>query len=414
MRILVCAVEAPCPPPSGLRLVLAELTTALRHGHDVLVLAFPAADQHAAVEPGLQLVAPPASRRTRRLVRFVSATSRGRPLSAGALRAAMRPALLDALRTFRPDVVHVMNGKLAGLADDLAGTPAVVVPLDAWHRGIDAALPAEPTVRRWLLRLERRNVARFEASAYARFDGVVVVSDLERSALIALEPDLHVHVVPNGVDVDRFRPSPAAPAGQRLVFTGVMRFGPNVEAAGLLARDVLPKVRSRVPGATLALVGRDPAPSVQALADLPGVEVTGEVPDVRDWLVSSAVFACPPTIDLGMKNKVLEAMACGVGCVVAPSALGGLRAVPGRDLLVAPTTAEMADRISELLLDPARSRAFGAAARAYVVDNHTWTRVAASYEAVYRDAVTRATSRRDAGALSPRRRGAGPAPTAPA
>lgn len=395
MRILVCSVEAPCPPVNGLRLIVDALTSELVTSHDVLTLAFPAKDQDPAgarARADLRLLPPPRHDVGARVGRVATSTLRRRPFSASAARHAMRGAVREALAEFRPDVVHVTNGKLAGLADDLAGIPAVIAPIDAWYRGVNAAMLAAPRLHRPLLRVEARNVARFEARMYRRFDTTIVVSDAERDALLQLDPTLRVEVIPNGVDTTKFAPGPDRDRGHRLVYTGVMRYGPNVADAEVLARELLPRVRRHLPGATLALVGRQPSKAVRALGTLPGVEVTGEVADVRDWLVSSDAFVCPASVDLGVKNKLLEAMACGVPTVVAPTALGGLRAVPGRDLLVGATLDAMVALVVDLLRDPDRATALGTAARRYVAEVHSWPKVAAQYEAVYRAAVARAVS----------------------
>ncbi len=162
---------------------------------------------------------------------------------------------------------------------------------------------------------------------------------------------------------------------------------PNVVAAELLAREILPLVRARRPEANLALVGRDPSPRVQALAAEEAVIVTGEVPDVGPWLAGSRVFACPMTTGTGIKNKLLEAMATGLPCVATPLALGGLQVTPGVDLLAAETPAELADAIVRVLDDDALARRLGERARAYVTANHGWRAVADEYVRVYTEVV---------------------------
>jgi glycosyltransferase involved in cell wall biosynthesis len=226
-----------------------------------------------------------------------------------------------------------------------------------------------------------------EATDYKRFSRVVVVSEADRAALLEVNPSLEIVVIPNGVDIEFFAPDREAVIDpQRIVFTGVMSYAPNILAAEFLARQVLPRVQTDWPEARLAIVGRSPDERVRALANQPGVEVTGEVSDVRPWLRESRVFACPMTSGTGIKNKLLEAMACGVPCVVTPLALQGLDVVAGDQVLVGASADQLGQEIGRVLADGDLATVLGSAARVYVRSHHDWSAVARRYLAVWEEA----------------------------
>jgi glycosyltransferase involved in cell wall biosynthesis len=110
------------------------------------------------------------------------------------------------------------------------------------------------------------------------------------------------------------------------------------------------------------------------LAGLPGVEVVGQVPDVRPHLGAAAVAVIPLRIARGVQNKVLEALAMGKPVVASPEALAGLLAKPGLHLLQASSPAEWVEAIGGLLDDPSLRRKLGAAGRCHVEDEHRWDR----------------------------------------
>jgi glycosyltransferase involved in cell wall biosynthesis len=388
VRILICAIEAPLPPINGFRLMLGALLEEFRRDHEVRVLALRAADQEAdsREQNQLRLVPRPEAARLGDAAALVQAFVRRRPLRADAMAALLARPLREELEAFDPDVVHVTSGRLAALGRALTGRRSVLGALDAWHLNVEARALVAAGARRRLLRGEAARVRRFEASEYCRFGRVVVVSEADRDALREVDPMLAVSVIPNGVDAGYFAPDPnAARDSSRIVFTGVMSYAPNVLAADFLAREVFPLVRGARPDARLAIVGRAPAPRVRALAELGGVEVTGEVEDLRPWLAGSGVYVCPMISGTGIKNKLLEAMACAAGCVATPLALQGLRATAGRELLVGTTAQELADGLLRVLGDDECRERLGHAARRYVLREHDWGSVAHAYHDVYRE-----------------------------
>ncbi|MGH8908923.1 MAG: glycosyltransferase family 4 protein [Egibacteraceae bacterium] len=390
MRILFCVNAAPLPPMDGFRLVVDALVREFRQRHEVRVLAFAIPGQDPSSAPGhLRLVPYRPSGVLSRAGLLLRAAARGRPLRADVDAAGLRPALHEELARFQPDVVHVSSGRLAALGHDLDGYPRVLAALDAHHVNIQAKVRVASGLRRLLLSGEARNVRRFEATAYRLFDQVTTVTAADRDALLALDPSLKITVIPNGVDADHFAPIFEGEREEaRLVFTGIMRYAPNITAAKFLTREILPRVRIRRPDARLALVGRDPAPAVRTLGELDGVTVTGEVPDLRGWITSSRVYVCPMRDGTGIKNKLLEAMACGVPCVATPLAVQGLSCEDGRDLLVAEGGDALADAVVRVLDDDDLARRLGEAARAYAVGQHSWSAVAHAYERLYRSVQT--------------------------
>jgi len=391
MRVLFCAEEAPLPPDNGLRAPLAALVRHVGKENDVRVLAYRMPDQAAEGTEEMRLVARPASGATRRAALFARSLARRRPLSADRLAAGLAPALGEELERFRPDVVHVTAGRLGALARHLDGRASVLAALDAPHLNVEARASAVSAAKGRVLRGEAARWRRFEASDWPRFGAVVVVSREDADALRAVDPRISMHVIPGGIDADRFAPRPeVARRPGRLVFHGVLDYAPNIAAAGFLAQRVLPLVRARRPEVELLIVGRSPVQEVVALERLGGVRVAADVPDVTEWLASASVYVCPMRSGTGIKNKVLEAMANALPCVVTPLALRGLNAAPGRDVLVGESPEELSGQIVRLVDDVALARRIGEAARAYVVPSHDWTAVARCYEDLYRRLTERA------------------------
>jgi glycosyltransferase involved in cell wall biosynthesis len=387
VRILVCSLEAPLPPVNGLLSQVLALVRELRKEHRVRVLAYRMPDQVApATSDDIRLL----DRRSS-LSRWWDVTAAFPPGTArDAIR--LRKPLREELESLNPDVVHVTSGRLAALGYFrrlLDGRPAVLAALDAWHLNVEAAAEVASGPERTLRRIEGLLVRRFERLAYKRFHRVVVVSEEDRRALLEVRSDLPIEVIPNGVDAVAYDWDGSPRDRNLILFTGVMTYGPNVAAAEYLARRILPRVQQTNPSARLALVGRNPAPEVLVLAGLPGVEVVGEVPDMRPWLSRAGVFACPMLTGTGIKNKLLEAMANGLPCVATPRALQGLSARVGEEVLGGSTEEDFARDVSGVMRDVGFADRVGSDGREYVRARHTWASVAEHYVRVYREAGSR-------------------------
>jgi len=133
------------------------------------------------------------------------------------------------------------------------------------------------------------------------------------------EPDRErIVALPIGVDTTIFHPPSSRAVGDsvRVVFSGVMNYRPNVDAALALVRDVLPKITSNV---EVRLIGRNPAPELLQLAlNNPRVAVTGAVSDIAAELRAGDIFVAPMVSGGGISNKVLEAMASGLPVITTP------------------------------------------------------------------------------------------------
>ena len=134
-----------------------------------------------------------------------------------------------------------------------------------------------------------------------------------------------------------------------------MDYFPNVDAVEFFVRRVLPSIRRAVPNTQFLIVGSRPTRSVRRLATLPGVQVTGSVPDVRPYLVRSHVFVAPLLIASGTQNKILEAMAMGLPVIATPRAIHGLPAILHDPVQVAESTQEWVAKTCHILRDHSRA-----------------------------------------------------------
>jgi glycosyltransferase involved in cell wall biosynthesis len=227
--------------------------------------------------------------------------------------------------------------------------------------------------QRLMLGLEERNARRLEHWAARAYDLVVAVSHEDAAALPA-----GAVVVPNGVDTDRFRASPV-PAGHRVVFTGALHTLPNRDGLQWFCREVWPRVRARVPGATLDAVGSRPGQEVRALDGPDGIRVHADVPSILPFLERARVAVVPLRIGSGSRLKALEAMAAGRPIVGTTIGLGGLEAEPGVHALRADDAGDFAEAVIGCLNDDALAAALAGRGRRLADARYSWRQIGSDY-----------------------------------
>jgi glycosyltransferase involved in cell wall biosynthesis len=228
------------------------------------------------------------------------------------------------------------------------------------------------SIWRWYMAREARLLALAEQRAAVRARLLLAVSSLDAAHFSDIGAT-DVAVVPNGVDCVRYADLPVGreQSPPVILFLGAMSWAPNASAAEFLAVHVLPRVRQVVPDARLQIVGREPSDRVKALAQCPGVEVTGAVKDVRPYLENASMLAVPLTAGGGTRLKILEAFAAGLPVVSTPVGCEGIDAENGRHLLVADPS-DFVDAVARGLADRGMLSRLAAEARALARDRYDW------------------------------------------
>lgn len=198
-------------------------------------------------------------------------------------------------------------------------------------------------------------------------DATVVCSELDKRRLGVA----NAVVIPNGYE------EPPAPrngsSGENVMsMVGLFHYGPNQDGARFFVNDVLPRVRSRIPDATVRFVGRHDG-HLGDLDQAEGVELSGEVEDVPTELAHARVAIVPLRAGSGTRLKVLEAFACRVPVVSTSLGCEGLELTPDRHLLVADDPAAFADACVRLLSDDQLHDRVTEDARALFQSRYRWS-----------------------------------------
>ncbi len=297
-------------------------------------------------------------------------------LSGGAYPALLyrSPRLSSLLRDWaareRPDwiVAHSYHVAPAAFGRD---APAWVdfhnVDSEIWRRmGEEAGLRLERALARW----QAPRVERCERGILARASGVSCVSERDARTLVSLGAK-SPRVVPNGVDLSRYRFREEPPASEMVFFVGDLGWPPNAAGLRWFCAEIWPEILRLRPAARAEILGRGAPPGLVRGAP-PGVSFPGQGGDTRPYWSRAAVSVVPLRAGGGTRLKILEAAACGVPVVSTPVGAEGLDFLPGEEIAVAAGAREFAHAVARLLADPEARRSQAAAARARVEKDHDW------------------------------------------
>jgi glycosyltransferase involved in cell wall biosynthesis len=241
-------------------------------------------------------------------------------------------------------------------------------------------------LKKSLFAVEAAKMYRYERAALRRFDGVVAVSEHDRSLMLDMTPGAPVTVVRTGVDVAGFTPAPLARRGESTVmFLGSMDWPANIDGVEYFCERIWPQVLAAVPSARFQVVGRNPPARITRFAS-DSVEIVGGVRSVLPYLHEAALFVVPLRIGGGTRLKIYEAMAAEAPIVSTTVGAEGLDVEHGTDIVLADDPATFARAVIDLLGDPGRRRAIALAA-SRTAARFDWSVIAADFNDVLDRAV---------------------------
>jgi sugar transferase (PEP-CTERM/EpsH1 system associated) len=387
VRILYVTAGFPYPPRRGYLGIAYHQLRHLGERHEVHLASFVTGESDLTNLPAMRqwlsrvdLVPLP---RWRSLLSLTASVGSQLPFQVAFHRSEEMAALVEqSLRHDTYDVALFQLTRMAQYRPAWYAGPTVLDMVDPLVLSYERSMPWRPPHLQVLLRQEVSRLREYEATHAPRFDRVLLIAEADIVDYERVLPHAHFAWVPYGVDVDSVPPPVLADRRPgMIVLSGNMFYGPNVQAVEYFCREILPLVRSRVPEATLWIVGARPASAVRRWATDPGIVVTGSVPDVRPYIREAMVCVCPVLLQVGTQTKVLEALASGTPVVTTAAGNNGVGGRSGEHLFVADAPTDFAARVAGLLRGERWSQ-LSENGRRLVSQRFTWERTTAQLEDV--------------------------------
>ncbi len=419
MRILYFSSRECWPLNTGARLRDFHLSTQLARRAEVVYLGLRNPADPPSISPpsdagfaALQTVERNASFSLPNLVRGFSGPVPVTLLNWQTKRAEL--ALTHLLRDRQFDSVQMEGVHLLHYVDVIRRiSPETAIVAD-WHnieseimwRYSESASP----LKRLYARRTAHLMENMETLFLSRSDANIMASQREQLRLIQRVSGATTYVIGNGVDVAAHaddeieaawnRAGQPDPKGGNILFVGSMDYHANIDAAVQFTHEVWPSIRKQLPGRKLLIVGRNPSEAVLALAQEPGVQVTGTVADVRAFYRRALAVVVPLRIGSGTRLKILEAMAAGIPVVSTALGAEGIDVTNEKNILIAESPDDFVAAITKLAASPNLVQSLSAGGRELVTSYYDWPALGEKLYQVHYETAQRRHSRSNAQATT--------------
>lgn len=238
-----------------------------------------------------------------------------------------------------------------------------------------------------LLMVDVLKIKFWETYYWKKATRVIALSQRDAASMKKLVANLKVSVVPNGVGEDLMQDLPLH-FSRTIIFVGNYAWLQNVEAAEVLVSEVYPRVVKKVPDTRLIIVGQntDKIPA----AGTAGVEVVDlaieDIVGVQKAYREGGIMVAPLYGPSGARLKIVGAMAAKVPVVTTSTGILGIDAKDGKEVLLADTYEEIADKAIRLLTDRKLYKKIAKNARELIEEKYTYEVIAKKLDAVYQEA----------------------------
>ena len=242
-------------------------------------------------------------------------------------------------------------------------------------------------ILRWLLSIDVGKLRFWETSFWKKADGVVAVSEADKSQMLKLAPDLEVGLVPNGVNLDFFKVKKNwDDESPRILFVANFKWLQNVEAAELLLDKVFPIVSESVPNSKLWIVGQYIPEKIVNRAN--GSVIIDNLKEddeesIKNAYFNSSLFVSPLRGPGGTRLKHFAAMASNLPLVTTKVGAEGLGATDGVDVIIRDKPSDMATESVRLLKNPESMQLMAEKARMLVSQKFSWEKISQRLDKLY-------------------------------
>lgn len=298
-----------------------------------------------------------------------------------------KKAVSEELRTGHYDLIHAETFYAMPHIPN-TNLPVVLVDQTIEYKVYDHYVShTAPFWIRPLLSVDVAKLKYWERFYWRQANKVIAVSEKDKEEMLAVEPNINVEIVPNGVNLDLFKKTENwAKKPPTILISNNFKWLQNVEAAQLLLNDIFPLVKKEIPDSRVVVVGQHIPDGIKKYASkdveirsLPEDDIDGTI----DAYSKATVFASPVKGPGGTRLKNLAAMASQLPMVTTSVGASGLGVTFGRDVLIGDDSKTFSQQIIRIINSPDLGKQLGENSRKIVEQNFDYKIIAQKLSRIY-------------------------------
>jgi sugar transferase (PEP-CTERM/EpsH1 system associated) len=274
--------------------------------------------------------------------------------------------LKNFIQQYQPEAVFCHLLRMGDYFQDVKIENSLLDYMDTFSIGMKRYAESCGLMMRIPAQMEYKRLLKYENKLFNQFKNKIIISKQDQS-YIPHSDNLSIQIIPNGVDSDFYRGT-ATNKKYDLLFIGNLSYAPNIYAIKYAAEMIMPLL----PNNNLAVVGATPTDEIKNLQSNQ-IDILGWVDDSRSAFNEAKIMIAPMFISIGLQNKILQAMAMEIPCVITSMANNALEATPESEVLIADSPEEFKNQINRLLTDENLYHSIKSNARNFILKNFNWT-----------------------------------------
>jgi glycosyltransferase involved in cell wall biosynthesis len=387
MKILYISPWFPYPPVNGSKIRIFNLLKALAKKHEIILLAF--------IRPGEVVDSEGLSGLCRQVETVFTRDFQPRTIKSFAgyfspkprhmvdtFNREMKDKVAEKYQEFQPDHVVFSQFGTVMYRPKNSEIPCCLEELEVSVLLDQVAQPSK-MLRRFRTGLMWRKSSSYIKQSVPNFTFCTTVSEAEERKIKELVPHYDpLYVIPNGVDINYFKPVTLDVQPNSLIYTGSLTYSANFDAIEFFLSEIFPIVRAHVPETRLRITGSYQNVPLKRLNLDDHIELTGYKPDIRPLMASTSLCIVPLRIGGGTRLKILEAMSMGIPVISTSKGAEGLAVTPGKDIIIADNPDNFATKIIQLFNDTNFRTRLSINGRKLVESSYAWETIGQEFNSL--------------------------------
>lgn len=219
-------------------------------------------------------------------------------------------------------------------------------------------------------------------------DLVGAMSQADKDKMLKILPNLKIEIIPNaaGEDLIKLYDSKKDDVLPVFLYQGNFAWLQNVEAAEILAKIILPRLKEKIPNSVCIIAGQRASEKIGHLERY-GVEIIDIKPDDIESVYKvyrrASIFLAPIQGPGGTRLKILGAMAAGLPVVASRAGIQGLDVKHNYDVVIAQSNLDFAKKTIDLFHNKKLYFKIRENAKRLIDEKYSWASVAVKLEQIY-------------------------------